>query len=112
MKNKMIALVLTVILAATAGCGKTSKDTAGAKDAGNNTETAAAEQNASGKEQEAPGTEQDAPEEMQSVTVTELPLNIIGDKYRTTYEVFVYSFCDSNGDGIGDLVGRTDEQGV
>ena len=27
------------------------------------------------------------------------------DNYRTWYEVFVYSFCDSNGDGIGDLNG-------
>ncbi len=27
------------------------------------------------------------------------------DDYRTTYEIFVYSFCDSNGDGIGDLGG-------
>ena len=27
------------------------------------------------------------------------------DRYRTTYEIFVYSFCDSNGDGIGDLNG-------
>ena len=27
------------------------------------------------------------------------------DNYRTWYEVFVYSFCDSNGDGIGDLKG-------
>ena len=27
------------------------------------------------------------------------------DNYRTWYEVFVYSFCDSNGDGIGDLQG-------
>ena len=25
------------------------------------------------------------------------------DKYRTFYEIFVYSFWDSNGDGIGDL---------
>ena len=33
------------------------------------------------------------------------PLNIIDDKYRTTYEVFVYSFYDSDGDGIGDLQG-------
>jgi glycosidase len=27
------------------------------------------------------------------------------DNYRTVYEVFVYSFCDSNGDGVGDLQG-------
>lgn len=27
------------------------------------------------------------------------------DDCRTTYEIFVYSFCDSNGDGIGDLNG-------
>ena len=29
------------------------------------------------------------------------------DNYRTWYEIFVYSFCDSNGDGIGDLKGVT-----
>ena len=27
------------------------------------------------------------------------------DNYRTWYEIFVYSFCDSNADGIGDLQG-------
>ncbi|MGM9549733.1 MAG: alpha-amylase family glycosyl hydrolase [Faecousia sp.] len=27
------------------------------------------------------------------------------DNFRTWYEIFVYSFCDSNGDGIGDLRG-------
>ncbi|MBQ8031982.1 MAG: alpha-amylase [Butyrivibrio sp.] len=35
------------------------------------------------------------------------PLNILRDKYRTTYEIFVYSFYDSDGDGIGDLNGVT-----
>ena len=32
---------------------------------------------------------------------------LIQDKYRNYYEIFVYSFCDSNGDGIGDLNGIT-----
>lgn len=30
------------------------------------------------------------------------------DKYRTFYEIFVYSFYDSDGDGIGDLKGVTE----
>lgn len=37
----------------------------------------------------------------------EQELNIIDDNYRNYYEIFVYSFCDSNGDGIGDLKGVT-----
>lgn len=32
-------------------------------------------------------------------------LKVIDDNYRTWYEIFVYSFCDSDGDGIGDLKG-------
>ena len=34
-------------------------------------------------------------------------LNIVDDNYRNYYEVFVYSFCDSDGDKIGDLNGVT-----
>ena len=35
----------------------------------------------------------------------ERPLNVVDDKYRNYYEVFVYSYYDSDGDGIGDLNG-------
>lgn len=35
----------------------------------------------------------------------EQELNIIDDNYRNYYEIFVYSFYDSDGDGIGDING-------
>lgn len=37
----------------------------------------------------------------------EQELNMIDDNNRTYYEVFVYSYYDSNGDGIGDINGVT-----
>lgn len=37
----------------------------------------------------------------------EQELNIIDDNYRNYYEIFVYSFYDSDADGVGDLNGVT-----
>ena len=34
-------------------------------------------------------------------------VEITDDNYRNVYEIFVASFCDSDGDGIGDLNGVT-----
>lgn len=42
-------------------------------------------------------------------SASSVALNIPDDKYRTFYEVFVYSFYDSNEDGIGDLKGVTEK---
>ncbi len=41
------------------------------------------------------------------VSVTMLKENIIDDAYDNYYEIFVYSYCDSDGDGYGDLNGVT-----
>ena len=38
-----------------------------------------------------------------------LPIKMIDDKYRNFYEIFVYSFYDSNQDGIGDFDGLTEK---
>ena len=46
-----------------------------------------------------------------SLINNELAETVPDDNYRTTYEVFVYSFADSNGDGIGDLNGLYDNLG-
>ena len=75
--KRTVCVILCVLLCMT-GCGK-------GKTAGNN-ESAAF-----------------------SVQMTEFNKDLtkasVDDKYRTTYEIFIYSFCDSNGDGIGDLNG-------
>ena len=46
-----------------------------------------------------------------SLINNELPETVPEDNYRTTYEVFVYSFADSDEDGIGDLNGLYDNLG-
>lgn len=48
------------------------------------------------------------PEEYYDVADWEAKENVIDDNYRNYYQVFVYSFADSNGDGIGDLNGVTE----
>ncbi len=51
----------------------------------------------------------DGSEAVQSGYAYEQELNIIDDNYRNYYEIFVYSFYDSDGDGIGDLNGVTEK---
>ena len=92
MKKKLVSslLVLTMMAGLFAGCGSKQTNVQG-------TETQSADQGEVVQKTAPPAMEE----------INDKALNIIDDNYRTCYELFVYSFCDSDGDGIGDLKGVT-----
>lgn len=94
------AMILCLLLS---GCQKT--DPAGGEPTGtvqddgtgeNNGQNGSGEQNGTGEGSAEADTEQDNEQ-----------ITIIDDSYRNYYEIFVYSFYDSDGDGYGDLNGVT-----
>ena len=74
---------------------------------GNNDSTAAPENSGAvlATEETTPAQPQEAVKTKQAIEEIKLLGESPDDNYRTFYEIFVYSFCDSDGDGIGDLQG-------
>lgn len=97
-----ICLILIAVLTLN-GCSsqKEETDSEASVSASGTEQVQTEEKLASGTESAA---EAEATPEVQNLLENE-PLNIIDDNYRTYYEIFVGSFYDSNGDGIGDIKG-------
>ena len=103
MKKKLISLLLGMsLICSLGGCHAASSSLV--EEESEKTEEV-------GKQEETEkqkGTENEATTEYSSLFgAKDKELNIIEDNNRTYYEIFLYSFYDSNGDGIGDLKGLT-----
>ena len=72
---------------------------------GAQTEDPATAPDSSGAAVDSQGTQQEAVLTQQALAEIHALGESPDDNYRTWYEIFVYSFCDSDGDGIGDLRG-------
>jgi len=108
MKKKWITYLLCVsILSGSllSGCAAKGAEN-GSIETGQENSTGQEETKAESKEQD---TDDAAVSESPMIQANQGEWNVIDDKYRTFYEVFVYSFYDSNGDGIGDLKGLTEK---
>ena len=102
MKKRLIAaLIAGMMLIQTAACGNNAGTPADSVDS-----TESVPESGTETDTESEGNEVTALSLMQQVNTAEE--NVIDDNYRTYYEVFVYSFYDSDGDGIGDLKGLTE----
>lgn len=102
-RKKIIAIMLaaTMVFSVTA-CGKnTTGNTAGTQNTGVSDLT----QTTLSQDLSDQAASTQAASNEKSLAQDNRALQIRDDKYRTYYEMFVYSFYDSDGDGIGDLRG-------
>ncbi len=103
MRKKLISIILaaTMVFSVTACGNNITGNTAETQhvDAADLTQTTSSQGSS----------DQTAPDQMasneKSLAQDDRALQIPDDKYRTYYELFVYSFYDGDGDGIGDLRG-------
>ena len=98
-KRKIWAAILVVgMTASLTACGGSKGENSNASAAGTQNETATVQDESADSNTDSTGS-------TTALVQDNRVLQIPDDNYRTYYELFVYSFYDSDGDGIGDLQG-------
>lgn len=117
MKNKkyvlcMLGMVMTMLCMS--GCGKTANDMQESYEESGSIQENGQEKTKESTQEHSQAADTDVNETANAVSgwigdeyPYEQELQIVDDNYRNYYEIFVYSFYDSDGDGIGDLNGVT-----
>lgn len=117
MKNKkyvlcMLGMVMTMLCMS--GCGKTANDMQESYEESGSIQENEQEKTKESTQEHSQAADTDVNETANAVSgwigdeyPYEQELQIVDDNYRNYYEIFVYSFYDSDGDGIGDLNGVT-----
>lgn len=97
--RKIWAAILVVgMTASLTACGGSKGENSNASAAGTQNETATVQDESADSNTDSTGS-------TTALVQDNRVLQIPDDNYRTYYELFVYSFYDSDGDGIGDLQG-------
>ena len=109
-KTRLLCMMMVLMMLAT-GCGKGGAEEQNVQPAQSDEQVKeAGEQQTGNEDAENEDNVKQALEELEAEEQALLPAEIsMEDNYRTYYEVFVYSFFDGNGDGIGDLKGLIDK---
>ena len=108
----MLGMVMTMLCMS--GCGKAANDMQESYEASRSIQENGQEKTKESTQEHSQAADTDVNETANAVSgwigdeyPYEQELQIVDDNYRNYYEIFVYSFYDSDGDGIGDLNGVT-----
>lgn len=108
----MLGMVMTMLCMS--GCGKAANDMQESYEASGSIQENGQEKTKESTQEHSQAADTDVNETANAVSgwigdeyPYEQELQIVDDNYRNYYEIFVYSFYDSDGDGIGDLNGVT-----
>ena len=102
MKRLFVNILSLAIALSLASCKGNNPETPGSQDPSSDAPTYSADPSSDGP---ADPSQSDDKDYTMEISVSPRPDDLVGEGGSITYQLLVYSFADSNGDGIGDFKG-------